>query len=667
VFTVILIDTHVEELLDNHKFLFQPFIKSGELCFCQLDPSEQTLTEACPSIYDCIRTHREWQVMIINAESIYNYKSGYIPDRDNPFDFSALDRNNTIHSSDIPMVRLAHMFAGYPDLPKEYVKAKKYQDPKSYKQITVPTDAFTKQLESDLLDQDVIISDCIIEKPPSAEIVELHRQLCLKYDFSGDRPQKVLFVGTRSRSDERSMSMTSLELRTLETRQNEWGYNRYPNACRFFVADIPRAQSAAFEQALLEFWISVLTLAVNELPSDVVKPDYLYNLSVDISQTKLENTLHKHLDQLESAEKYLRDCLAETPENTYKSSFDFISVQPIGVRSRENLEIDHQNRDILENSSEAVDQISMENVNKAYKSIVNDTSNQRRVIDNGAVQLKREIAMSAAGLPEQQLDQYQFDYLQNKIDSLELDVLGARPTNDFDEELHIQRVDEVRHAIDNNNADEASTESVLHAGGVAVGLALLGFLPYLVESFKKGTVLYALVLIAGILGVTYLGGRVALSYYKTLKTKQNQKILDKLDPEKKFAEETRQTYESYFTNINTLMHCRAIKASAAVVSDQNMVRRRLLNAQILAVKEVKKRELNYIADYNFKSYKPKLLNSIESSYDYTIEPADNNPFFYLVPNPNDADHQLEEPGLRGFAPYSFVRLLVIDEEEKLRC
>lgn len=667
-FTVILIDSYVKELLENHKFLFQPFIKRGDLCFCSLSFPAETLTEACPTIYDLIRGHKDWQAIIINAESICNYKSGYIPDRDNPFDFSGSDKTAEPHESSFPMIRLAQMLAGYPDLPKEYVNAKKYKDPVTFKENIIPISEFTQELKNQLLDEDVVITDCIIEKKPSSELISRHQALCLKYDFSGDRPQKVIFIGTRSRSDERSMSMTSLELRTLSERRKDWLFNHYPDRCRFLVSDFSRVGSASFDRDLLEFWLSVLAFSINDIPEDLLKPNRLYNLSIELVLPYMEEAFHNHIDHLESAEQYLRKLLAENTEYTYDSSVDFFTIQPIGVRSTKNLEIEHQAKDILDNDDEALDRISTEKINDEFKNIINDSSNQRRVIDNGAAQLKREIAISEDGLPEQKLDQYQFDYLQTKIDELEIKVLGSRPKNLFDEEKHKTIIKETARKLQEINVQEADTSSIYKVGAAAAFFTLMGFISYLVDAYELGwkNLLYSLILVLIVVGFSILGGRMALPVHKSNRRKESTQIINDLRNSQQIpAEMTRQNYEEYFTNINTLMHCRAIKASAGIVSDKNAVRRKLLNTQINIVSSVIKRELDYLASYDFKAYTPKPINHIENFYDYTIEPKENNPFFYIVPNSEEGNMKLGQEGIYGNAPYEFVNELELNEEENL--
>lgn len=175
-FTVVFSSERTSQWRKEYDFLFQPLRESGELCFCDWYEDKNTIGEAVPGLYGMIKGKKEWRAIILNLDSLdlyppeqadaldnepaQNATSADAPnalsdahaatassadnaqiqpqadtaaigvhDQDasiledasdilrpkpqNPFDYSEKDKDTEPHESRVPIIRLAHMLAGY--------------------------------------------------------------------------------------------------------------------------------------------------------------------------------------------------------------------------------------------------------------------------------------------------------------------------------------------------------------------------------------------------------------------------------------------------------------------------------------------------------------------------------------------------------------------------
>ncbi|MBO4350996.1 MAG: hypothetical protein J6A01_08635 [Proteobacteria bacterium] len=174
-FTVVFSSVHSSQWRKDYDFLFQPLRETGELCFCDWydDEDKKTIEEAVPGLYGIIKGKKEWRAIILNLDSLKLYppeqadpsevemssgtaassgaqtalhadtpetsspadhdKEGaaaadskseapqnavasseiFCPKSQNPFDYSESDKDPDPHQSRVPIIRLAHMLAGY--------------------------------------------------------------------------------------------------------------------------------------------------------------------------------------------------------------------------------------------------------------------------------------------------------------------------------------------------------------------------------------------------------------------------------------------------------------------------------------------------------------------------------------------------------------------------
>ena len=142
-FTVIFVNHRAEQQRKNYQFLFQPFIEANEMCFCPWFTEGENVEDAVPDLYRILKGKKEWRAIVLHMDSIDETKKqkaetedgddddvevcAYSASERNPFDYSHIDRVQEPHSSEIPLIRLTHMLAGY-----EYSTIREYEEVYEY-------------------------------------------------------------------------------------------------------------------------------------------------------------------------------------------------------------------------------------------------------------------------------------------------------------------------------------------------------------------------------------------------------------------------------------------------------------------------------------------------------------------------------------------------------
>lgn len=683
-FSVIFIDRYVKAFLDEYRFVFQPFLNKGKFCFCEWDRSKECLVDGIStSIFDCIRGHQTWQAIILSVESVFNYPSGEIPDATHPFDFSATEDDVHPHESANAFIRLGHVLCGYPALEPEYRTVYQYFDEITHSDKFIPEDEFTEERRNALLDEN---PNLIIQKNTqmmeiSAEDREAYDKLCHRYEFPGDRPQRIVYIGTRSRSDSRSYSMTSLEFRTKAQRAREWRRNRYPSNSCFLVYDFSKRESSAYLYDCIEFCLSIITFCINEIQTDDLKPHQLYHIWLEIEKERIASTLFEQMQRLGRGELYLKQQLRELSEVTGASDLNFIPELRMDVASYD--------------SREMMDCI---NPNVVPEDSMRALTESQRQIDLAAIRLRQRIEGYRHHQEVIDLDAYQYAYLEQKIQTYEMCVLGMHPKETCNDTfllgakntlwndkntllspergnldktigtfVHQENREEADRTLTKWNQDLGYTQgSIIIIGLIAVSVVLMGFASYLYYACQMGeeVMLWSIGLAVIVVIVTCLGGIRGVGRHSDNKNGENRGVSHK---SREISSTHTQTlccdFSEYFTAIHILMYCRNLEENVRMIEDTNDAKRDKIHAQLSYIHQLRKVLAKWYHAYSH------LCDDVEvkdiQAFDYNITPEIHNPFYYLKPNVVEDNMILVREGQYGDAPYDFVTRLEIELEERI--
>jgi hypothetical protein len=215
------------------------------------------------------------------------------------------------------------MLLGLPELgPKAFVPDPSYEDPRSRSRVylsdfqaqhpELPEDEVLDLFNSHfLLGNDRQTRYRVLQPSPDEE--EAHAALSRTYDLDQIPPIEVLLVSARITS--RSAPSDLLELAWSSTDDRVASRfverNNYPASSRFLVFDLKPPGHTEYDLNELLFAVSVLTLAVNDLPPSGLQSERLYEIELDIDKPALASLLNDHLGQLVRVREYIQTRLKD--------------------------------------------------------------------------------------------------------------------------------------------------------------------------------------------------------------------------------------------------------------------------------------------------------------------------------------------------------------------
>ena len=355
-FTVILLSKTAREEYETWQELFLPFLEDGSLALCEWnhEPHVQTLSAAVPGLSEAIRGKDEWRLLVIGTGSEGRLR-GDIADPENPFDYmdswedargsSAPEGAFSVREASHPLVRLSHMLLGYPEVGvRDFAADTSYWD-KERRERVYESDYIRQRMSEGLTEQDATnefhellptrhdVQVHYKQKPLSDEDENEYRRLVKKYEVRQSRPTEVVFVSVRDPIPPRPVDELRAAWKRGERLQASTFVERngYHPSCRFVVYDLQAQDHTAYELGEFRFWLSVLTLGINELPASALQTERLYSVDVDLDAHNLSVTLNSHLAELANARERL-DWEIRRPRTASKLDVeDLLQETPVAV------------------------------------------------------------------------------------------------------------------------------------------------------------------------------------------------------------------------------------------------------------------------------------------------------------------------------------------------
>lgn len=329
-FTVILVSRAAQASLDRWRDLFTPFEQQGLIAFCTWNAgsSPRSLHEAAPDLPSAIKGKREWRAMVIGTGQETTTLRRTSADF-NPFDLST----DAEGSASIPtavgepspyaVIRLTHMLLGIPELgPKGFEPELSYEDPETRSRIyygdfaarypDLTEDEVKDRFEAEfLLGHNRQTNYRVIE--PSPLEVQAHSALARMYELDQIPPTEVLLMATRVSSRGAPADLLELAWSSGESKVSSRFVerNNYPASTRFLVFDLKPPGHTEYDFNELLFALSVLTIAVNDLPSSGLQAERLYQVELDVDKPELAAMLNDHLGQLVRVRDYIQTRLKD--------------------------------------------------------------------------------------------------------------------------------------------------------------------------------------------------------------------------------------------------------------------------------------------------------------------------------------------------------------------
>ena len=345
-FTVILLSASARQRLGRWEPLFQPF--ADKVAFCEWNPSPaaDSISTAAPDLIDTLDGRRKWRAIVVDT-AVEDGRE--LPDPENPFDYKPHDESGVppgqlkLEHSPHAMVRLSHLLLGYPDMgAKGFAPQVSYWDPEANTTVyeTPPDEASTPEALSAALDgyrarlvthSDVQVTYAMVDYTDDEKAQ--HDALSAHYRLQHPRPSQVLFVASRIPVE----ANLARDLHRAWDEDIDTGPSRfverndYSPSSRFAVCPLPAPGHSTFDREELNFWLSILTLAINNLPASALQAERLYRVSLEFNDETLTNILNDHLSRLSAARDALDKKIRRPDRPNYQRISEVLHQQVIPI------------------------------------------------------------------------------------------------------------------------------------------------------------------------------------------------------------------------------------------------------------------------------------------------------------------------------------------------
>lgn len=664
--TVIILNKHSSDLLKDFKFLFKPFVDEGIVSFCDWNESGTDVKTSVPDLYRLIKGKPDWRAVVIDTDSMCEHLSGPVADEKNPFDFPTEVLDDMPRESNVPMVRLAHMICGYPTaVTKNFVKGFEFFDPELNGIRRIPEEGLTETAITELEEHYGELKSIYMEEVIPEEIIKAREALVEKYDFTDVRPRELIFVGTRKHRVDEDHIYASWKTQLEMSSSNFCERNNYPTSCRFVCYSITNRENSRYMRELIEFWLSVLTLAINRVSASTLQAYKLYRLSVDISNEELGDLLNKHLNKMETAYSFIQERLRVRPEYSFAPEDNLVPKQEIpvifeGISGRE-LYMETKRIGLSRDCPEDELKLWNSDIIEKKKEIAKYMKAPRRAIDKASQHLKSRTESFYGD--EFELDEFQVADLQEEIDRLEQEVLACDTRSIIDYQKIKSEMEDVDREVKKDIAFRMSKNLVIGTGLAALFVYMVGFFPYLINSMKLGGKEFqaSLLLVVGALTATAMGGLIALFILRHRMIKSMERFNSLVKKLVNGVNASAHKFEEYFSIVCSYMKAQSVFAGIRLKKDSVTSSKFLLRAHKQALKVSMERDEELLASYGIRR-EPEPERNVTTFFNEAKMPKDNLLYFYETCKV-DAEIPINNTGDLVRAPYKFISKFKVERED----
>lgn len=668
-FTVIIQSKRSSDLMKNHKFLFKPFIDDGSVAFCDWNESGTDIKSSVPDLYNIVRGKKEWRALIINTDSVFDYKGTVCPNRNNPFDYSEYDKEELPHESPIPIIRLTHIIGGYSAArTKEFEKAFEYIDEESGEKIRVRESELTEE-EIYQLSQDHYesLTSVYMEKEEDPEIVRLQTELTEKYMFTDIRPSEIILISTKKKveNSEKSRIVESWKNHLEMTSSAFWERNKYPNNCRFLFFDISNTDNSMYQRELAEFWLSVLTVSINKIAASTLQAYRVYRLHVDVSHEELSGIINAHLNKMTSAYVFIKEQLKLRPNYSFDEEEEVITRQSIPVVIEKS-----EGKSLLMNFGKIglcrdcpSDELTFwtSQLREKKLRLSEYLKMPRRAINKSAAMLKMKTDSYVGEYYE--LDKFQLTDLREIMGELETKIISSGADNLIDKNKVDDEIKKVDKKVKKEISYRLRRNTAIIGGLIILLIILAGYIPYLVRMYEISDKAFASAIGLSLLMLVLssVGGMVALFTQRVRIVNAMKSFNGVMRGVANNVKAYASKFETYFSDICTYMKAQSILDGINIRKENDLSNYSVLNNHRRALQAAIERDEEWILSYGITRI-DEMIPTVTSFFDPNVVPRENS-LYYFAANDDENDIPINSTGDYVTAPYKFVEKLWIERED----
>lgn len=666
--TVIILSKHSSNLLREFRFLFQPFVKNDTISFCDWNESGTDIKTSVPELYKIIKGRTEWRAVIVSAEPVYGRRNGPIPNEKNPFDFPGECSTDSLpKDSLVPIIRLTHMICGYPSAPvKNFEEGYEYVD-----EVT----GETHRVRASELSQEEFyalsekykegIKQIYLKERVSEEVEQARKMLEEKYSFTDVRPQEVYLVSLRKHPDDENHIYASWKAPFEMESSDFCRRNNYPGICRFLCFGITNPENSKYMKELTEFWLSVLTVAVNQIPASSLQAYKLYRLEIKISKEEFSEMLNQHLNKMEAAFEFVKERLRMKSTNPIEDGGKIVEKQHIPVifseASGRELYIDTSRLGLSRDCPGDELEFWNTQVKEKQGKVERFLKMPRRAIDRTALHVKERAADFFDD--QYELDRFQIEELEDEIDVLELELLTSDTHTMVDKEKLRKDMEQLDKQVKKDIARRMRKGSVIGVGVSILLIYMIGFFPYVFNSLKLGKAQFFASL-GVMLASTFLaaiGGVIVLFIFRRQMAASMGRFNKLMQELINNVNGCGKKFEKYFSALCTYMKAQSIYEGLTKRKDAVSARTARLRTHKQALRSCIERDEELATAFGIRR-NADFEKNVTRFFDEEKLPKDNRLYFYEI-DEGKTEVPLNTTGEMLRTPYKFIEGLFIERED----
>lgn len=643
--TIIIHRKSSQRFLDQYRVLFQPFLESGKVEFCFWDENAKDFASSLPNLPSKIRGETEWRAIVALPVEAADGEDEQLPAEeeylgDNPFDFEKNSAQEPfVEESRIPLIRLAQMLGGIP-LVTPRVQTE-------FAEITDEIDGKQKVLRATTESGEQL-----------AEKQKLWQEMTDHYSTSCVLPSQLYLFKGRVLPDIGIPNIEDVELISRHESDSSmfWYRNAYPAKARFLTKTFSRPGHARYHTDLFEFWMTVLTLAINDVPTGTFEAYKLYDTRAVISREMVQKTLSQYYHRLDRIRYSARMKIIEYQKNAqFEREQDtlpfYTATVPVKYRHIDDsdLKISADGLGLANDCPKEELPWWMECAHRSRKALDKVISSIHPVLDRACLICKSMSLISDEELVG--MDEYQFEEMEDELAALEVEILTFNKNRVLPLGLFHRRIDQRKAETATRMRKHISRNRAIIAGCTALGIYLLCFLPDLIRQAVSDSVYYPIIsALVGtiILGVTGLGA--LLWYRRSVRIKignYNGTMQDILD----MIRDSAAKFSHYLSKCCSYMRGRSLLQTLTKRAMISISGIRMMSDHADQLKDYMEMIKTWLGQFNLPMNEPDTYEG-DLVFDFEIPPSRNRE--YQLRN---TGYSLKIPTVDGSqctAPYPFV-------------
>lgn len=458
--TVLILDNKMAELYDERKSLFLPMFCGEEFSVCIWNADGGTIDEAVPGLKEAVGKKEQWRAAVVFDPGYFisgEEKAALV--KRNPFDFiSAGCGVEAAEESEVPLIRLTHMLAGYPRLG---IKCFTYPEGQNTcKAIEYGEETKQRQRSLEKKYRQLEYTACQLW------LIAVRR--------AGMHGQEEILG--RAVADGRVYGEGEFCIR-----------NNYAHQSRFMCFDISGFSDRMRDDEIFRLWITVLTLITNEVPSSALRAYRLYRIDCRIDMDRLKDDLSFLYTRLNLAKAAIMESRMVAGEKSFKPAENILKKQHIPVVYEQ---MPASGPRIPPAAGLVTDcplneaEYWHEQSSLASAELRKYLRRPRRAIKEAAEFARKEEERFFQDTYE--LDEFQMEDIREADEKIEEDILNSMARKILDIDAYENELAGKSAAVKKVISKRMTKRQALYLGLLALALYLAGFLPCLVMSLADG-------------------------------------------------------------------------------------------------------------------------------------------------------------------------------------